>query len=94
VTKYATVRCRVCCQSQPNAWKTWENQAKQFLRERAGPGKVPNGQRQPGEPLFNWTVTFRDCGAYPWEYFYYDVWFKDPAMASLFTLAFSEYLDD
>ena len=100
MTKYATVRCRVLCQ-HPNAWKPWESEVKQFLRDRAGPGKVPADQRQAGEPLFNWKVTYnihrtrrrmavsQGCA----DALYYDVWFKDPIIATLFSLQFSEYLD-
>ena len=97
VKNYATVRCRVLCQ-HPNAWKPWESEVKHFLRDRAGPGKVPADQRQAGEPLFNWKVTWKSRrGRAQWpatpEYLYYDVWFKDPTIATLFSLQFAEYLD-
>lgn len=90
---YTVIKCRLEG-DPPFIWREWESKVRQFLRERGGPGVVSKDQRQPGTAWFNWAVRYREPKDRSWKYFHYDVWIKDPAIATLFTLTFAEYLDE
>ena len=91
--KYTVIKCRVNASWKPGVWRPWESKVRQFLRDNAGPGKVPKDQLQPGDPLFRWSVKFVERRNAPWQFMHYSVMIADPVVATMFALKFSEYLD-
>lgn len=91
--KYTVIKCRLDAGRDPSVWRPWESKIRKFLRDNAGPGKVPKEELHPGEPLFRWSVKFVERINALWQFMHYSVMIADPVVATMFALKFSEYLD-